>query len=152
MSKARRRFSVQRDASVIATRRVLDAPTVREPPMVFTNKRYPLRALDFPDADAREFYPGDTDSNEKADSRPYRRLNGRPARVVAPPLQKPRRGSASGPARAFFPIAPARLLFAAPSGVLICVRRKVRTRVLAAKRKLGRNRKGRRSAASNVRC
>jgi len=42
--------------------------------------------------------------------------------------------------------------FKAPSGVLICVRRKMRRQVLLAKGRGGSNRKGRKTAYSDVRC
>lgn len=74
--------------------------------------------------------------------RPPTRVSGTPARVVPP---KPR-GARSAPSE----YVPAALLFSAPRGVAVCIRRKQRREVIFATNQAGANRF--RRPRSNVRC
>lgn len=93
--------------------------------------------------DRRTFYPG------PADSRPYRTLYNRPARLSATPLRTPPSGGAPrpvfGPSWGVF--------YEEPSQVTHCVRRKRRKEVIHARGIAGtRVRRGRRNERSNYTC
>lgn len=88
--------------------------------------------------------------------RPAQRFSGRPARVVAPsvlnrPVARPAgSGTRSKPLR----ISPARLLFAQPQNVAVCVQRGVRKEVLHARGVAGKRglAKPKRGPYSSIRC
>lgn len=63
-------------------------------------------------------------------SAPARRLSGKPARVVAPPVRKPVQTPSGVIYKGFSPSA---LLFQRPQGVQVCVQRGVRKEVMHAK-------------------
>lgn len=142
MAKRSRRSTSnpRRDAPPIATQRV---SRVRPPSPLPFRVNLPRRPL--PHLDDRVYTP--------QQDRPYKTFSGRPARVVPPPLPKravaPSGWSAADVYRAFDSV-PATLLFEQPKKTLVCVRRSIRRRVLAARGKLGANRY--RKPTSSVRC
>jgi len=94
---------------------------------------------------------------ENPNTRPAKRFSGRPARVVAPPVQNvfvaPPRQSQAPKSRPAY-ISPSRLLFQAPQGVAVCVQRGVRKEVLHAKGVAGKKglAKPKRGPYSSIRC
>lgn len=141
MAKARPGSRARRDHGSIARAAARSGPLVSPAPIV---KIRPLPARPQvtppPGHDGRLFDP------RPALSRPYRRVSGQPARVVAPPVRK----RATGRVSASSLYVPAALLFSQPRGVAVCVRRKERREVIFATRKAGANRY--RPPKSNVRC
>lgn len=142
MAKNRNRSdrSRRRDASPITTRSV---SPVRRPsqPFVIRVPRLPL-----PVQDRRYFDP----TVNIIDSRPSVTLSGRPARVVA---ALPKKRATGHPVALHEALS--HVVFGSGRGsraALVCIRRSVRRRVLAASGNLGRNRPGRKTPFSHVRC
>lgn len=111
-----------------------------------------------PITDRRLHYPEQPPARYRQ-NRPAMRISGTPARVVAPPPQKRHHGRPATSQAPFKPhkplrISAARLLFAQPSSVAVCVQRGVRKEVLHAKRIAGRKglNKPKRGPSSSISC
>lgn len=146
MAKAKR--SNRRDSLPI-TRRSLSISKPSPPPRVTSSKpkRTTWHRIPEPDQDARIWQP-----TPKA-KRAYKTLQGKPARVVAPPLPKARLVPSGTPYTPFHSLhIPEAVVFAKPRSVSLCVRRQERREVILATGNGGPQRKGRRTPASNIRC
>lgn len=132
-------------------------PTSQLPPSSLPSPRsFLARSQNFESFDDSEYFPVDRREYNPSPplTRPAKRFNGKPARVVAPPITKvaprPRQSPQGRPAKLYNPAA---LLFQAPKSVAVCVQRNTRKEVIHAKGKAGKKTAPpRRGPYSNIRC
>lgn len=165
MSKSSSHSSTRRyGRGALATSSASRRPTSEWPaalprPVSVVARSYgPDEILDLPITDRRLFYPVPPPALRPTYRAPAL-INGSPARVVAPPLQKRATRRSLTSQQPFKPHKPlripaGRLLFDQPEKVAVCVQRGVRKEVLHAKRIAGRKNlaKPKRGPSSSISC